>query len=90
MVLFPLEKKLPFAALVVREQNTNKASYQKKNVGSAARTRRNGAGARASWLQRVLQLRVEAGPGPGAGFRAEGHVNLNLHRPPHPVRPAGP
>lgn len=30
MVLFPLEKKLPFAALVVREQNTNKASYQKK------------------------------------------------------------
>lgn len=47
MVLFPLEKKLPFAALVVREQNTNKASYQKKNVGSAARTRRNGAGARA-------------------------------------------
>lgn len=32
MVLFPLEKKLPFAALVVREQNTNKASYQKKNV----------------------------------------------------------
>ena len=30
MVLFPLGKKLPFAALVVREQNTNKASYQKK------------------------------------------------------------
>lgn len=33
MVLFPLEKKLPFAALVVREQNTNKASYQKKMWG---------------------------------------------------------
>lgn len=42
------------------------------------------AGARTLRLQLVLYLR----DGTGFGFHADGHVNLNLHRPPHPAAAA--
>ena len=38
-VVFPFEKKLPFAALVVREQNTNKTSYLKNMCGFVLESR---------------------------------------------------
>lgn len=37
-------------------------------------------------LKHVPQVRVET----GAGFRGDGHVNLNLHHLPHPAAPARP